>query len=282
MNLKRGAKVFLACGDRPPSGPFKWTLVREWVALELVATDARVKPEDSTEWFPVSAVETLTLLPASMLSPGSSIMYYRSSNRTDCPSAPRQHSYLRALGCPFETSLLDEYLAWRVISQMEETFPERAVPSERVAAEKDLLRQHREGPATARQREYLKSIGEHVPKNLSLAEASRMISGPPSEGQLRRLRFYQIPLPHDLTKDGASYLIDDYMRQHPESEARYQAWKQIQSDRDKEPSAEAPTSFSTPEIREKAAAALKSLESVSPPHPSSPPPPPKKSWWKLW
>jgi hypothetical protein len=109
-----------------------------------------------------------------------------------------------------------------------------------------------------------------------------MISGPPSEGQLRRLRFYQIPLPRDLTKDGASYLIDDYMRQHPESEARYQAWKQSQSG-DKEPFAASPSSFSTPEIREKAAAALKALESVSsPPHPSSPLPPPKKSWWKLW
>src|SRR5215204_5124221 len=39
MKLKRGAKISVSCAGRPFAGPFKWTLVREWVALGLVERD---------------------------------------------------------------------------------------------------------------------------------------------------------------------------------------------------------------------------------------------------
>jgi hypothetical protein len=252
MALKRGAKLFLSCEGRAFVGPFKWTLVREWVALGLVGHDALVKTDEGGEPVVVGMIEQLLVFSQGLCDTAA---YYRSSGRTRFPSAPRQHSYLRSLGCPFETAHLDKHLTWRVISDLEQAFPDRAVASERDACEEELERIFREAPATDRQREYLSSIGVEVSEDLSKAEASQMIGGPPTDGQLRRLRFYQIPLPRFLTKNEASDLIDHYIREHPESEAKYQAWKQQAIEREVAP----------PVLRDADSTAGT-----------------KKSWWKLW
>ena len=80
-------------------------------------------------------------------------------------------------------------------------------------------------PATDRQISYLRSTGVCIEVGLTKGRASQLIGGEPTEGQLRRLKFYRItPSPY-LTKEEASELIDGYMTQHPESEEQYQAWK---------------------------------------------------------
>ena len=276
MILKRGAKLFLSCKGRPFAGPFKWTLVREWIALGLVPRDALVRTAPDEASVRIENIEQLFTCPQGVLDTSA---YYQSAGRTRVPSAPRQHSYLVSLGCPFETAHLDKHLTWRVISDLEVAFPERATQDERAACEEEFDRAYREGPATEKQVAYLTSIGVDGASSMSKAEASRLISGPPSEGQLRRLQFYKITVSPRLTKDEASILIETYVRDHPESEAQYQAWKQAKPAEIE--SGDPLPSLATPEMRAKAEAALRALEatpSVQPPSASAP----NKPWWKLW
>jgi hypothetical protein len=226
--MKRASKIFVSDPRGGFAGPFKWTLVREWVAIGLIARDCRVRVDGTSDIVLVKAIEALVTLPESLRRPDSPPLYYCSEGRTRFPSVPRQHSYLRALCCPFPTDHLDKHLSRRLISQLEDAFPERVIEGESDACEDELERQFIDGPATQRQREYLASIGIPVSDRLSKMEASRLIAGPPSEGQLRRLRFYGIQIPPQLSREEASDLIDMYRRENPESEARYQEWKSSQ------------------------------------------------------
>jgi hypothetical protein len=80
-------------------------------------------------------------------------------------------------------------------------------------------------PATERQISYLRSIEICIEDGLTKGRACQLIGGEPTEGQLRRLKFYGITPSLYLTKEEASEWIDGYKMQHPESEEEYQAWK---------------------------------------------------------
>ena len=118
------------------------------------------------------------------------------------------------------------YLARHIIGHLAAAFPDRvdAATQSQIDRETDEVTDWRNEPATDRQIQYLASIDVEIEPNMTKGRASQLID-PPSEGQVRRLRFYAIPLPRYLTKDAASDLIDTYVRAHPETEEAYQAWK---------------------------------------------------------
>ena len=87
-------------------------------------------------------------------------------------------------------------------------------------------------PATDKQIAYLKVLEVPVTGYLTVREASGLIDqykNKMSEGQKRRLKFYGLSYPPDITREEATDLIDRYKSEHPESEAAYQAWKASQA-----------------------------------------------------
>jgi hypothetical protein len=84
--------------------------------------------------------------------------------------------------------------------------------------------------ATNAQKNLLKSKGITASSGLTKGEASDQIDSllhGISEGQKRRLAFYQIATV-GLTKEEASESIDRYAAEHPEAEQQYQDWKASQ------------------------------------------------------
>src|SRR5215471_4518195 len=51
-----------------------------------------------------------------------------------------------------------------------------------------------------------------------------------TDAQKRKLRFYGVRFPDNMTKIEASNLIDDAMASYPEKEQKYQEWKQAEED----------------------------------------------------
>ncbi len=215
--------MYLVDDEGHTAGPFAWTLVREWVALSLVSSSSPVFLEGETTWKTVAELPELQQLPKSLSSVERAPGRYLAADRLRLPSIPCQHSYARALGCPFDPTQIDRHLLAHVIWSLSCEFPDRVDPA--IATEADEASDWHNDPATDRQIDYLRSIGVSVENSLTKGRACQLIGGEPTEGQLRRLKFYRItPSPY-LTKEEASELIDAYMMQHPESEEEYQAWK---------------------------------------------------------
>jgi hypothetical protein len=127
------------------------------------------------------------------------------------------------LGYPFDPLHIDRHLLAHIIRSLSHQFPDR-VDSAVAMQVTDASDWHND-PATDRQISYLRSIDVRIEVGLTKGRASQLIGGEPTEGQVRRLKFYRItPSPY-LTKEEASELIDGYVAQHPESEEQYQAWK---------------------------------------------------------
>jgi hypothetical protein len=127
------------------------------------------------------------------------------------------------LGYPFDPLHIDRHLRAHIIRSLSHQFPDR-IDSAVALQVKDASDWHND-PATDQQISYLRSTGVRIEVGLTKGRASELIGGEPTEGQLRRLKFYRItPSPY-LTKEEASELIDGYVTQHPESEEQYQAWK---------------------------------------------------------
>lgn len=84
----------------------------------------------------------------------------------------------------------------------------------------------RRDPASAAQINLLSQHGVRVASGLTKGEASDKIEAivnKVTEGQRRRLTFYNLPIPQ--TKDEASAMIDAYISANPEAEKHYQRWK---------------------------------------------------------
>lgn len=224
--MKRGSKLFLVDTVGNTAGPFGWTLVREWFALSLIPSNAWVFVQGEASWRSLSEFADLYTLPKSLTNLSGSVGHHNSAERYRRPAMPTQSAYLCNLGCPFSCANLDMYLAAHVIGTLVAEFPERADPGIQAEIErkKDELTDWRNELATERQIQYLASIGVYIEPNLTKGGASQLID-PPSEGQLRRLRFYDLQPPAYLTKRDASYLIDKYIQSHPELEEQYQTWK---------------------------------------------------------
>lgn len=83
-------------------------------------------------------------------------------------------------------------------------------------------------PATEKQIAYLKVLEVPIPDYLGIRQASDLIDkykNRMSDGQKRRLEFYQVKYDPNITREQATALIDAYKLEHPESEEAYQAWK---------------------------------------------------------
>ena len=79
--------------------------------------------------------------------------------------------------------------------------------------------------ATAEQIEILRARGHTLPANLTRLEALRLISGPPTEEQLDRLKFYGITLPDGGCQEEVAEIISRQMRENWDSEEAYQAYR---------------------------------------------------------
>lgn len=225
--MKSGSKLYLKGYDGFEYGPFRWTEVREWVALGYLTHDDQVRPIVGDTWVRVDAIPTLLAMPPST-EKSESFIYVRAKAAEKVPVGPRAQAYLNHLGCPIHPSRLNPYTASRWVAIMETLRPHLKIETESWAADEERLgRVPRASPnhASEKQVAYLRSIGHRVTDDLTKAQAQLLFSGPPTEGQMRRIRFYGLTLAADASKDEASAAIDRYVRDHPESEAAYQNWK---------------------------------------------------------
>jgi hypothetical protein len=206
--------MYLVDSEGQTAGPFAWTLIREWVALSLLSSSSPVFLENDSAWQTVADFPKLCQLPKSL---------YLCDNPLRLPSLPCQHSYAKTLGCPFDPVHIDRQLLAHIIWSLSCQFPERVDSA--VAMQVEDASDWHNDPATDRQINYLRSIGVPIEAGLTKGRACQLIGGEPTEGQLRRLKFYRITSSPYLTKEEASELIDSYKTQHPESEEQYQAWK---------------------------------------------------------
>ena len=216
--------MYLVDSEGQIAGPFAWTLIREWLALSLLSSSSPVVLEGDTVWRAVADFPELCQLPKSSLASREDCTgFFLSDTRLKLPSLPCQHSYAKMLGYPFDPLHIDRHLLAHIIRSLSVQFPDRVNPA--VAKEVEDASDWHNDPATDRQISYLRSIDVRIEVGLTKGRASQLIGGEPTEGQVRRLKFYRItPSPY-LSKEEASELIDGYVAQHPESEEQYQAWK---------------------------------------------------------
>ena len=224
--MKRGTKLYMVNPAGKTVGPFPWTLVREWFALKLIPDNAWVCIHGTEKWQSLYEYPEIQSLPPSQAQPGSSTSYYASEARFHKASLPIQHEYLRVLDCPFEVKQLDYHFLLHIAEGLATCLPNRRNTLTEIQIQKSGDDPHywKDDAATDRQIEYLATKGIYFPASATKGEASALIA-PPSEGQLRRLAFYQLPLPRHLDDTEASWMIDQYIRAHPESEEQYQRWK---------------------------------------------------------
>ena len=221
----RGAKLFVKGYDGNACGPFRWTAVREWMAVGYFTPHDEVRLADEAAWSPIGALPELLATP-----PGDdtneALNLLRVRAREKKAVGPRAAAYLKRLGCPVRPERLNHYTAFEWVRILEELNPQLTDATEHWAAEeesKDRVPSASPNDATAAQLESLRSIGRTEPGNLTRLEAHRLISGPPTDGQLRRLKFYGITLAAGACKDEAAELIDRHMRENWDSEQAYQA-----------------------------------------------------------
>lgn len=223
--MQRGAKLFVKSGDGNPCGPFRWTAVREWVAIGFFTPADEVRLIDDTTWRPIVEIPELLATPPGADS-NEALKQLQNRAREKKAVGPRAAAYLRVLGCPVPPSRLNPFTARQWIGILEELRPHLADATERWAADEESdgrVPSASPDAATPSQVEKLRSLGYNGPEHLTRREARRLISGPPGEEQLRRLRFYGITLPSGACKEEAAELIDRYMREHWETEEAYQA-----------------------------------------------------------
>jgi hypothetical protein len=215
--------LYLVDNEGRTAGPFAWTLVREWVAFSLLSNSSPIFLEGDTDWRMVADFPELRQFPKDLTSQEGVSGRFLAADRLRLPSLPCQHSYSKALGCPFDPTPIDRHLLGHIIWSLSCQFPDRVDPA--IAADVEEASDWRNDPPTDRQIAYLQSFGATIESGLTKGRACQLIGGEPTDGQLRRLTFYGIRVPRYLTKEEASDLIDGYVAQHPESEEQYQAWK---------------------------------------------------------
>ncbi|MBI4626781.1 MAG: DUF4339 domain-containing protein [Verrucomicrobia bacterium] len=223
--MKRGAKILVLGHDGNACGPFRWTAIREWVAVGYFTPDDQVRFDGETDWRPIGTMPELLATPPGF-DTNEALHELQHRARETKAVGPRAAAYLNLLGCPVRPQRLNPYTAFQWVRILEELKPRLANATERWAAEEESFgRAPSASPndATPAQIEQLRALGCDVPGKLTRLEAHRLISGPPTEGQLRRLRFYGIALPEGACKADASELIDRYVREHWETEEAYQA-----------------------------------------------------------
>jgi hypothetical protein len=225
--MKPGTKLVVKGYDGKECGPFRWTEVREWIGLGYFTADDEVRIADQTDWMRIEGLPSLLKMSPSTAR-NDNFIHLRSLASDRWPVGPRAAAYLKILGCPVHPTRLNPYTANRWVGILQILRPHLRNEIESWASNQES---HGRTPsaspddATQKQIAYLRSIGHVIPDRMSKNEVQRLFSGPPTEGQMRRLTFYGTVLPAGASKDDASMAIDSYVKAHPESEAAYQNWK---------------------------------------------------------
>jgi hypothetical protein len=231
MNL--GTKLFLIDFDGQTTGPFGWTIVREWAALSLLQPSSFVLIEGGEDWAPLSDYPELSAGPNGETGFGCVRQWLESHPRRDQEPTDEQRLHLEKLRCPVDITSADAAICERVISQLAEHLPDRtddaikayleARTKEREQARHARHDSHHLAP-TPKQLARLRTADIPIEPGLTKARAEALLH-PPTEDQVWRLTFYQLPISPELTSEDAKQLIASYRREHPESEPAYQAWK---------------------------------------------------------
>jgi hypothetical protein len=223
--MKAEVRLFLRGPQGAERGPFRWTVVRDAVALGFLSNADGVRRSDEARWTPVAQrPELLTLPPGYEEDPAFATLRRHARART--PIGPRAAAYLGRLDCPIPLGRLNPRTALHWVRLLEELEPTRADATERWAAEEEAqgrVPAATPAHATAEQIALLQSRGEVVPPGLTRNEARRRISGPPTEEQLERLRFYGVPLPEGACAEEAAELVSRHMRDNFHAEEQFQA-----------------------------------------------------------
>ena len=200
-------------------------MLREWVAIGYLLPDDEVRLADQAEWSRVAGFpELLAAPPDAGTNEALAALRHRARERT--PVGPRASAYLARLGCPFSFERLNRHSAFEWVRILEELHPQRVDANEHWAAEEESqgrVPSNTPGDATREQLAALQARGLPTPPGLSRLEARRLLSGPPTEGQLRRLAFYGIELPAGVCAEEAAERIDRHMRENWHTEEAYQA-----------------------------------------------------------
>lgn len=215
--MKRGSKLLIRVPGCPEFGPVAWTQVREWVADTFLLPSDEMRLAQESDWVPISSDPDVCN--------GKQDAMRSDWSRKRELLGPRATNYLKTLGCPIPFDRLNRATARNWADILEGKYPERANEVESWATKTESFG---ETPTalptdpTTKQIQYLRSIGVELPPDATRRDASRVIGGEATEGQVRRLKFYGT-YKEGLSKDEASQLIDEYVRVHPESELAYQA-----------------------------------------------------------
>lgn len=223
--MKRETRLWVKGGDGSACGPFRWTNIREWVAAGFFTGNDEVRMSESGDWIRIGTMtELLVVPPGDEINDGLNTLIYQAREKT--PVGPRAAGYLKRLGCPVRPERLNPKSALHWVRLLEELRPALADQTERWAAEEEskgrvpaATPEH----ATAAQVAALRSLGREPPANLTWLQARRLISGPPTASQLRRLDFYGLTLPEGACKEEATELIDRHMRSNWAAEEAYRA-----------------------------------------------------------
>lgn len=227
MPIKRGTKFWVRGCDGAACGPFRWTDICGWVAAGQLTPADEVRLPDATDWSRIESIPEL-LTPPPRDEANASLTVFLKPTREPKPLGPRATAYLKTLGCPIPPARLNPLSALPWIRLLEELNPSLVDRTEHWAADEEANGRVPSGSpddATAAQIATLRARGVAVPAGLTRRDAQRLISGPPTDGQLRRLQFYGIALPEGAGKDEAAELIDRHMRENWDSEQAYQAYK---------------------------------------------------------
>ena len=223
--MTRGTKLFVRGYDGRACGPFRWTALREWTAVGYFTRDDEVRSVEQLTWSPIGTFPELLATPPSG-DTDQVLNDLRHRARENKAVGPRAAAYLARLGCPVRPERLNPYTAFQWVRIMEELNPPLADVTEHWAAEEESNERVPSATpesATAAQIEMLRALKRPVSGRPTRLEAHRLIAGPPTDEQIRQLKFHGIPLPEGACKDEASELIDQHMRENWGAEEAYQA-----------------------------------------------------------
>ena len=231
--MKRGTKVHLVGLNGAVIGPMSWTVARNWIGMGFLDPRAPVLVNGKEPWTTLGELDGLLERVAGAQAAGDRL---NDPSRKKFAAPEKYHEWAASLGCPFWTQHIDwEFLLERVLAILAEIASSLGNPCvSEIRKEIEYYRDYtkrpgyadwHDEPATEAQVACIQRMGVGFEPEITKGRAHQLISGEPTEGQLRRLSFYRIELPKFATKDEVAFLIDEYKHNHQESEEAYQRWK---------------------------------------------------------
>src|SRR3990172_11587946 len=116
--MKRGAKIFVLGHDGNACGPFRWTAVREWVAVGYFTPDDQVRFDGETDWRPIGTMPELLATPPGF-DTNEALHELQHRARETKAVGPRAAAYLNLLGWPPRPQRLNPYTAFQWVRILE-------------------------------------------------------------------------------------------------------------------------------------------------------------------